>query len=65
MIEYLLVLHVCSNIDGDCSWQTVGRYRSERACILRGLAADPLRSQFKCDLASAPELIPLPRPRPR
>jgi hypothetical protein len=48
MIEYLLVLHICNNIDGDCSWTRAGRWLSEQQCTLKGLSVKPPGSQFKC-----------------
>lgn len=67
MIEYLLVIQICSNIDGDCQWQQVGRFRSEEICVANGLAKDPAVIRFKCVLLERPiaERIPLPRPRPK
>lgn len=64
MVEYLLVLHLCNNVDGDCMWTRIGRYRTEQACLTNGLSAEPPGSQFKCVLQAAPDLVPLPRSRP-
>jgi hypothetical protein len=73
MIEYLLVLHLCSNIDGDCTWTRMRRFPSAEVCQTAGLAAKPSGAQFKCVMQAAPDSgktligrhhVPLPRPRP-
>lgn len=68
MIEYLLMLQVCSNLDGDCMWQRVGRYQSEEICVANGLASEPFTLRFKCVMlekrAGPDQRVPLPRPRP-
>jgi hypothetical protein len=66
MIEYLLMIMVCSNIDGDCTWSRGGSFPTEERCIANGLQALP--AQFKCVViehrAGPDQRIPLPRPRP-
>jgi hypothetical protein len=65
-LEFLLVVMVCSNIDGDCQWQRVGRFKSEEICVANGLAIDPVVIRFKCvGVGYEPEHIPLPRARPQ
>jgi hypothetical protein len=29
MIEFVLMVQICTNYDGDCMWQCVGRFQSE------------------------------------
>lgn len=69
MIEYLLMLQICNNMDGDCHWQRMGRYSTEERCVAQGLNIDPVVTRFKCVLlekrAAPDQGIPLPRPRPR
>ena len=68
MIEYLLVLHICSNIDGDCTWERMGRFPSEQGCLIAGMGAEPVGTQFKCVMQAVNEptsdvpLLPAPRP---
>lgn len=67
MIEYLLMVMVCSNVDGDCVWERRGpRYSTEESCVANGLLALP--AQFKCVVvehrAGPDQRIPLPQPRP-
>ena len=64
MVEYLLVLLVCNNIDGDCTWTRMRRFPNAEVCQTAGLAAQPPGTQFKCVMQAPPELLPLPRPRP-
>jgi hypothetical protein len=48
MIEYLLMLQVCNNMDGDCSWERRASFPTEERCIANGLAIDPAVVRFKC-----------------
>ncbi len=67
MIEYLLVLHLCSNIDGDCTWERHGRFATEEMCVDEGLAVEAARGQFKCVMQAVKEppigVAPLPSDR--
>jgi hypothetical protein len=66
MIEFLLAVQVCNNLDGDCTWQKKARYPTEERCIANGLLALP--AQFKCitleHRAGPDQKTPIPRPRP-
>jgi len=70
MIEFILALQICSNIDGDChwQWQKTTRYPSEEKCVANGLAIDPAVVRFKCvqieHRAGPDQKTPIPRPRP-
>jgi hypothetical protein len=68
MIEFLLAIQICSNLDGDCTWQKMARYRSEEICVANGLAIDPAVVRFKCialeHRAGPDQQIPIPKPRP-
>ena len=69
MIEYLLMVQICNNIDGDCMWQRVARFPTEEICVANGLASNPFTLRFKCVLLEKnrkgpDQRIPLPRPRP-
>jgi hypothetical protein len=64
MIEFVLMVQVCTNYDGDCMWQRVGRFQSEEICVANGLAVDPAVVRFRCAQVQG-LAVPLPRPRPR
>jgi hypothetical protein len=63
MIEYLLMVQVCNNYDGDCVWERRQRFQTEERCVANGLQSLP--TQFKCILIGPDQRIPLPRPRPQ
>lgn len=69
MIEYLLVIQLCNNIDGDCTWSRAGRFASEEVCVSHGLANNPFTIRFKCvqleKRLGPDQQIPLPRARPK
>lgn len=69
MVEYLLLLLVCNNVDGDCTWTRAGRWPTEQVCLMKGLEkTEPPGSQFKCVMqqkAAGPDQMPLPRSRPK
>ena len=66
MIEFLLMIQACSNLDGDCSWQRTGRFPTEERCVANGLLVTP--AQFKCIMlehhTGPDQKTPIPRPRP-
>ena len=66
MIEFLLVIQACSNIDGDCTWQRMGRFPTEERCVANGLLTTP--TQFKCVMlqkhTGPDQQTPIPKPRP-
>ena len=62
MIEYLLVLHLCSNIDGDCVWQRSGHFATQESCVEEGLAVEAARGQFKCVMQAVQEPPPIVPP---
>jgi hypothetical protein len=67
MIEFLLMVQICTNYDGDCMWQRKGSFANEERCVANGLAIDPSVVRFKCvmiDRSSRAQSVPLPRPRP-
>jgi hypothetical protein len=68
MIEFLLAVQICNNMDGDCTWQKKARYPTEEKCVANGLAIDPAVVRFKCvqieRRAGPDQRTPIPRPRP-
>jgi hypothetical protein len=58
---FTLTMLICSNYNIDCAWREIGVFHNERNCVMAALMVYPLNPQFKCN----PEIIPLPRPRPR
>lgn len=68
MIEYLLMVQICSNIDGDCQWQRIAKFPTEEICIANGLSTNPFTLRFKCVILEKrlgpDQRTPLPRPRP-
>jgi hypothetical protein len=57
MIEYLLLIQVCTSILSEgCAWLPSDRFATEEQCVAHGLG-----SRFQCVRRV---YIPLPRPRP-
>jgi hypothetical protein len=70
MLEFLLMVQICTNYDGDCMWQRRGSFANEERCVANGLAIDPSVVRFKCVMLERPSkpivfTVPLPRPRPK
>lgn len=79
MIEYLLVIQICSNLTALCTWEVRDLYPSESWCVGQGLSTTVFEKRgmgmFVClktkgieedhipDILDLP--IPLPKPRPK
>ena len=63
------MLHICSNLDSDCTWERSGRFATEEMCVAAGVESEAAKGKFKCVMQAQQEppmgVQPLPEDQSR